>query len=503
MNALLGLVALALLTWAGWMLVGEGRPFWVRLALAHLAGTAIAALLATLLLPISPRAPQLALMLLAVVMTAWTFGSRRQSVEWAAASSVLTSQSPRGHLIRDPKLDRLLLGMVTVGIVTVLARALLLPLDWDGWAIWQLKAKALVDGSLQHLLTDPAYVWSHQDYPLLTPLHSVWLSGAWVTGVFREKATQTGGLLFLLDLLVLFRYAASERLPRTWVWAGLAVILSWPLVMKHAVSGFADLPLAAYALGTVIFLPRGDLRASLPLLAGAVLTKNEGVFTLAAAVLITLLCRGTAPITHGRSALVVGAIGLLPFAAWSAIKRSWGVPSDLLDPGYWHGNLAAELPGRIQVVLSGFVAQAFKVGPWYPGWGLLWPIAAGALVLSLIRRARETFPCWLLAATHFAGAAAAYLVTPANPALHLDRSLDRLWLHVAPAVLLATLFALHGQDRSERSSRNEERGPDQQGEDDPDGGADPLRPPHTDLHLCPEDVQEERLLLQLQQRKGR
>ena len=53
--------------------------------------------------------------------------------------------------------------------MTMFARVALLPLDWDGWAIWQFKAKALALGTLREQLTDPAYGYSHPDYPLLLP----------------------------------------------------------------------------------------------------------------------------------------------------------------------------------------------------------------------------------------------------------------------------------------------------------------------------------------------
>jgi hypothetical protein len=142
---------------------------------------------------------------------------------------------------------------------------------------------------------------------------------------------------------------------------------------------------------------------------------------------------------------VIGVTTAVSLGVWGVVRRRWGLFSDMLDPGQWSPDIVGQLPRRLGVIARGYVEQAMGVGPRYPGWGLLWPLAAAGMWLSARERLRETAPFWILVAVHFAGATAAYLVTGANPALHLSRSVDRLWLHVAPAALLATLMAFEAR----------------------------------------------------------
>src|SRR5581483_11000887 len=96
----------------------------------------------------------------------------------------------------------------------------------------------------------------HPDYPLLVPAQTWWLSGE----QFHAKLGQAGGFLYFLDLLVLFYHEARRRFPRSLALAGTAVMVSWPALLKHSASGFADVPLAVYAFAVLLTLLHGDLR---------------------------------------------------------------------------------------------------------------------------------------------------------------------------------------------------------------------------------------------------
>jgi hypothetical protein len=443
MTAVVFLGALALLTASGYCCAlpsVRGRPVIYRLALAHLCGAAA----------------------LALGVTAGVVLADHVSLRWGAAGLAVAgltgvligrtkTEAPREHLpepapvpLVDTRAGIALLGILTgAGILTAVLRVAMLPLDWDGWAIWQLKAKAMADGSLRHLLTSPDYGYAHPDYPLLLPAHTWWLSG----GGFHEDLAQLGGLLFFLDLAALFYHEAAARVSRGAALLGCVVLVSWPLTVKHAASGFADVPMAAYALLAVAALVRSDLRLLAAGLTGALLTKNEGLFTLAAAILIVTLITAQRPTASARRLpLVLAALatGAVVAGGWALVKARWGLRGDLLDPARWPPDLLSVLPERMVTVAAGFAAESVRVGPRYPGWGLLWPFAALGLWLSVRRGLAETAPLWSLVAVHFAGAAAAYLVTPLDPAGHMATSLDRLMLHVAPAALLAALVAVAG-----------------------------------------------------------
>lgn len=456
MDALLKLIVLAV---CGVFYVAADRrprPLGQLLALGHLTGATAIGLGVTLGLAVLDRVDIrfAAGSLLALAVAGFVRYGRSSPPEADNPTGLLsTAPSPDGaEPSPSRRWDLLLILLLGAGLLTAASRVFLLPLDWDGWAIWQLKARAMSSGHLKELLTDPRYQYSHQEYPLLVPSHTWWLSG----GHFSARLAQVGGLLFLLDLLALFYFEARERLGKTWSLAGGVALLSWALVPKHTASGFSDIPMAAYAFGALVFLVRGELRVLAPLLAGALLTKNEGLFTLGACLVVAALPSrwfDGPPGVPGTSGTAVRRLGLLPLGTvltaaaaavipWSLVKRRWEIPSEFLDPRRWPSLDAAEIVHRLWVVAQGFAGQFVSVGPWYPGWGFTWLLALLGLGLSVRRRIRATLPFWLLVAAHFAGATLAYLLTHNSPALHLSRSLDRLMLHVAPAALLATLVAV-------------------------------------------------------------
>ncbi|MCC2670431.1 MAG: hypothetical protein K0Q72_2902 [Armatimonadetes bacterium] len=429
---------------AGLIYVGRSqhrRPL-VTVALAHLSGAAAVGLGVTLSLLVSDRVhvagPTLCLAALAVI--GWLrFRGRGRFVEVPSA----TSDSP----VAPGMLVWLLYGLLGLGIATAVARVALLPLDWDGWAFWQFKARAMTDGSLRRLLTAPEFGFGHPDYPLLNPANTWWLGA----GRFEPKLAQCSGLLFFADLLVLTYAGIRRRASHVAALTGCVVLISWPPVMKHAASGFSDLLLAAYVLAFTLLLMEGELAIALACLTGALLTKNEGLFTFAGATAIAglLAWRGRNPDTTGprgaRGPLYPAAVlvtGLVVAGAWTVIKRRWSLSADLLDPSQWPTDFVGAVLRRVPVVGLGFRREWLSVGPKYPGWGLFWPVAVLGLVLSVRRRLEFTAPCWLMAGAHLAGTVAAYLLTPLDPALHLSRSLDRLLLHVAPTLLVAALLAV-------------------------------------------------------------
>jgi hypothetical protein len=189
-------------------------------------------------------------------------------------------------------------------------------------------------------------------------------------------------------------------------------------------------------------------------LAGALLTKNEGLFTLFGAALVLLngclggglvdvsgMARCSRPRWLAAAAVLGG--GVLVAAAWAVMKRRWSLYADLLDPSRWPKDLVSTLLHRIPGILRGFIHEAVGVGPRYPGWGFFWPAALLALPVCIRLRLGVSWPLLLMCAGHLIGIVAAYLVTPFDVSLHMSRSVDRLLLHFGPTLLLATLIALH------------------------------------------------------------
>ena len=460
-----GVGAFLLMLGAGFVYVradGRRRPLAPTLALAHLTGAAALGIGITLGLLVTDRvtpaagAAGLVALAAAGLLRRGRLGSVPGAREAPLPDPPLLPGSPQ-RWVRP-----VLAALCLVGLGTAVLRLALLPVDWDGWMIWQLKAWAMTRGDLHRLLTTPDYAYAHPDYPLLVPGHVWWLCG----GRFEPKVGQAAGFLFFVDLLVIFAYEARVRASGTAALAGCAVMLSWPPLLKHSASGFADVPMAAYCLACACAFADDDLWIGAPVLAGALLTKNEGLFTLAGVLLALVLVGRSrsggpgcgrdarAPMRRwpawARGLAVVAGVVLLTLGPWTAMKQRWGLSADLLDPSLWPVDLMSQIPQRVATIAVGFLRQAFAIGPWYPGWGLFWPVAIAAAAVSAVRKTSGVAGLWAIVAAHLAGTVAAYLITPADPTTHIETSIDRLALQVAPVALLAVLTVFFGREQDGR-----------------------------------------------------
>ena len=180
------------------------------------------------------------------------------------------------------------LGM-RVGLILVIAffilwsllmSVIVVPDDWDAWAIWGAKAKvlALGHGSL-HDVTH----FGHGDYPLLWP--TIWAFSAWLSGGWEEMWSRGWGSVFLL--LWVWEAATIVRRSTGSGWLGLlcgAFFVSIPMVSLVTSWSYAEAPFWFLTTACVgCLLPNKDesgvaktIFAAL-LAAAAAYTKNEGV----------------------------------------------------------------------------------------------------------------------------------------------------------------------------------------------------------------------------------
>jgi hypothetical protein len=203
--------------------------------------------------------------------------------------------------------------------------------EWDAFAIWGFKAKVLAHEALR---PTPAYFhdltlsYSHLDYPLMVPFLTA--------GAYAAMGTvddQTGKLVsvFLDVLIVPMVYLGLRwklrRLPAACLSATLAML---PVMFRYGGVGCADLPLAMFYAGSILYVARWIDRQQWPDLILAILfsafvafTKNEGMVLalMNGAVLLGFGLWG------GRRRAGVGAAafftGLLAMdAAWLIWSRS-------------------------------------------------------------------------------------------------------------------------------------------------------------------------------------
>ncbi len=396
-----------------------------------------------------------------------------------------------------------------LGILTVLERLWLIGLDWDALAIWQLKAKMLfVDGNLAAWQNTAPFPYAHFDYPLLTPLLS-WWTYRHFDGIDLHWA-QANGLLFYADLLIIFAGSAIRYVP---AWAALlatALLSGLPEVTLHAVSGYADLPLAAYFLGAGVFLIRalneretGAWRLVGWMLAGVILVKNEGLLACVSAFGVIGLhfchARRVFPLVsadninkeasrvdsaEANAAKLAAETGeptepalssahdnlqakrasfvwlLLPglaYLPWWLLKHQWALSNDVMQPAHPPHFTIRLLWWRMwYAILHGFGRQMLWLGPWFPAWGLFGAVLLAGIAAAYQRRIRLARPLWLLAGIQICGYIGIYMITPSALPAHIISSVDRLTLHVAPTLLLAALLSCFGQEKGERRKEKED-----------------------------------------------
>jgi len=80
-----------------------------------------------------------------------------------------------------------LIGLL-IFVWSLLMAVIVVPDDWDAWAIWGAKAKvlALAQGPLENVI-----YFGHQDYPLLWP--AVWAFSGWCSGGWEEHWSRGWG----------------------------------------------------------------------------------------------------------------------------------------------------------------------------------------------------------------------------------------------------------------------------------------------------------------------
>jgi hypothetical protein len=337
-----------------------------------------------------------------------------------------------------------LIGVTLLLVLVAGIHALAFPfLDWDAFAVWGLKAKVLFHESLG---SRPAYFhdlslsYSHLDYPLLVPMlvASEYALGG---GVQETAGMLLFPFLFLALALVLH---AGLRWKLEPVPAALltALAMTTPVCLRWAGAGQADLALALFYAAALIQLARwveegrrSDLWLALLFSAFCLHTKNEGLGLALANVLVLaglgFLRRDR---NHWRAVgtFTLGLLALwLAWAWWSSdIPRTHEDYAARLRPATLWANRE-----RLGPILSAF---AGRIVAWNQ-WGLLWLLLGTATALGWRQaRSRAVQVVWVLLALHGLMYGIAFLVTPWELQVLLDNSLDRLLLHLLPAVILLT-----------------------------------------------------------------
>ncbi|WP_417912660.1 hypothetical protein [Candidatus Electronema sp. TJ] len=218
-----------------------------------------------------------------------------------------------------------LLFIIAAGMLwSFLMAVVVVPADWDAWAIWGSKAKVLALGSGP---LEDVTRFGHADYPLLWP--TVWAFSGWLSGGWEECWSKGWGAVFLLlcvwEMSIAVRARSGSRS------AGLlaaALFVSVPNVPLIASWAYAETPIwLMMTCGLTCFLRwrseegrRADAVLAGLFAAAAAHTKNEGLLF---ALLFSLLLLSGRQRKDILFALLAFTLCYLPWFWWSRLHLNF------------------------------------------------------------------------------------------------------------------------------------------------------------------------------------
>lgn len=328
---------------------------------------------------------------------------------------------------------------------------------YDAWMIWNLRARFLAHAADFRSAFSPDLLhWVHQDYPWLLP--GAVAQGFLALGRESPLVPQAVSAGFAaLALATVGLALACLRGPRYGLLGGIALAAT-PCFASYIAYQQADLPLATYlalAAALLIFaLEQPQKPWPLFALAGfaaglGAWTKNEG--------LLYALCLGAALLVRVRSARQIAAFaaGFVPCAILlAAFKLTIAPPNDLLDPNVSEGLLSrlsdAHRWAELFVVVPRRIVYFQEVG--------LWVLGEIAALAVLMRKRHRPGPVGLGLMLSAAALAPVYVLQRLPLAWMVRSSSDRVFIHLWPAALIATLAALAGRPEGRTNATAVRRG---------------------------------------------
>jgi hypothetical protein len=347
-----------------------------RLPLAYPVGVAATGILAAHLALIDVPLGLVELVVLAAVVL--FFGLRR--VRGTTAST--------GLLLAEPRWSRLVGGGALVVSLLLLAHAWatyeIRPLlEWDGWAIWGTRSRALYEfgGATGPVFTSDVYL--PLQHPLLLP--SLDAIDFRAMGSYDPTLVHVQLALLAFGFLLGFVSLLRDRAPLVLVGASALAVLSAEPVLKQLSTGLADVPhaflVALGLVGTGRWLAtdeRWALVTGTLFLGAATLAKSEGLFFALAALLALAPFAWERRRELGLAAAAVVAI-VLPWRLFVSLRDLPLVEyrfRDALSTGY-----LSDHSDRVGPAVRGLGSELLS-----GDWGLLVPLFLVAVVAAVLGR---------------------------------------------------------------------------------------------------------------------
>jgi hypothetical protein len=457
----LALLAAALTTATGWMLVAALLPRYVhapgdltlRASLAIGVGLCISSMGFFVALLMQSTAAWHLIIIDAVLLALALLVHRalRRSTGQVNADLDTASRNPRWfNLI----VHGALLGAAAVAVAAIVTRYRALPHGhWDAWAIWNLKARFFYAGgeAWSHAFS-PVIPWSHTDYPLLLPLN---VARLW-TYAGADGTLIPAMLSMFYSILSVTTLYGAVSLFRGRVQGAIAALalLATAGFVKHAALQIADTPVGFYLLAAVCVSALA-LQESTPamrrfVLAGicigaAAWTKNEGMLMAAALLIsVTVVRAWSGGLRQAWRSIRGLALGLfLPLTCLIILKVAFAGESDLLDDqsGRIVTTKVFDVSRHWMIITTAGAAVWTVAGTW-----LL--IALGAVALCAVPTTFKPRPhlaaVALVLLLIVAGYYSVYLITPRDLQWHLQTSCDRLVIQLWPSMLFLLFATVRG-----------------------------------------------------------
>ena len=312
-------------------------------------------------------------------------------------------------------------------------------LEWDGWAIWGTRARALYEfgGATGPVFTTQEYL--PLQHPLLLPALEAMDFRA--MSAFDPTLVHVQLVLLAIGFLAAFATLLRGFVPEYVIGLVALALLAAEPVLKQLSTNMADVPLALFVglglagLGRWLVTDETwPLVAGSVFLAAATLTKNEGALFVLLALVAAVPAARTRLRTLGLAAAAV-ALVLLPWRLNVALRDLPLVEYELsnaLSPSYLSDNSE-----RVSPAARGLADEIFTLD-----WGLLPLVFAAALVAAVAARryAVAAFAA-LWVALAFAGLVVVYWISTIPIELALVWSGDRtiITIVVGAASLAAVL----------------------------------------------------------------
>lgn len=319
--------------------------------------------------------------------------------------------------------------------------------EWDSVVIWGMKARVLFESPLTPrpwYFSEVRYNASHLDYPLLMPMM---LAGAY--GAMRQayEPAARAVLPMLFAGFILLHYSAVRfNVSRPKALLLTIMVLCAPYLLSQATLGTADVPLATFHAGALIYMSRwiaerqrSDMifAAVFTLLAG--LTKAEGLpLALLSAILLTAFAaHGIRRRTIALDLLIfvgVISVGLGLWIAWRAFIPH--TDEDYVGRARW--SILIENISRLPTILRAFAHHLFDPTKF----GIVSPtlVVFAAIGYRGFRSANILF-LWVFLLSHLLLYVLIYVITPWDLTALIRDSMDRLIIHIIPTAGL--LIAAH------------------------------------------------------------